>query len=69
MVDPREAKEAKKYLLAGYLQHNALQSEPAMDENIKKLLVWMDRYADSQAPMDLGVYTSSSSLLYPLEDS
>ncbi|KAK7743306.1 Ras-related protein Rab-4A [Diatrype stigma] len=53
MVDPREAKEAKKYLLTGYLQHNVLQSEPAMDESIKKLLAWMDKHADNQKPMDL----------------
>lgn len=53
MVDPREAKEAKKYVLPGYLQRNVLQSEPAMDESIMKLLAWMDKYVDSQEPMDL----------------
>ncbi|EMR65517.1 putative ras family gtpase protein [Eutypa lata UCREL1] len=44
MVDPREAKEAKKYVLPGYLQRNVLQSEPAMDESIMKLLAWMDKF-------------------------
>lgn len=58
MVDPREAKEVKKYLLTGYLQHNVLKSEPAMDESIKKLLAWMDRHANSQKPMDLGAFAS-----------
>lgn len=60
MVDPREAKEAKKYVLPGYLQRNVLQSEPAMDESIMKLLAWMDKYVDSQEPMDLGMSTSPS---------
>lgn len=69
MVDPREAKEAKKYVLPGYLQRNVLQSEPAMDESIMKLLAWMDKYVDSQEPMDLGMATFSSALSNSLEDN
>ncbi|RYP56588.1 hypothetical protein DL769_009907 [Monosporascus sp. CRB-8-3] len=53
MIDPKEAKEARKYLLTGYLHHNVLQGEPALDENIAKLLGWMDKYSEDKKPMDL----------------
>ncbi|RYP51953.1 hypothetical protein DL768_002829 [Monosporascus sp. mg162] len=58
MVDPKEAKEARKYLLTGYLHHNVLQGEPALDENITKLLGWMDKYSEDKKPMDLDKFFS-----------
>jgi hypothetical protein len=52
-VDPKEKNECSKYLSAGYLQHNVIKSEPALDTNIAKLFVWMDQYAEEGKPMDL----------------
>ncbi|ROW05402.1 hypothetical protein VSDG_00565 [Cytospora chrysosperma] len=53
MRDPREKNECSKYLSTGYLQHNVLKSEPAMDENISKFFGWMNKFADEKKPMDL----------------
>ncbi|KAI1846989.1 hypothetical protein JX265_006814 [Neoarthrinium moseri] len=53
MVDPKEKNECSKYLSTGYLQHNVIKSEPALDKSMSKLFRWMDKYANEQKPMDL----------------
>lgn len=53
MLDPKDKNECAKYLAGGYLQHNVLKSEPAIDENISKFLGWMNKFADEEKPLDL----------------
>lgn len=53
MLDPKDKNECSKYLSTGYLQHNVIKSEPAMDTNISKLIGWMDKFAEEKKPMDL----------------
>lgn len=53
MLDPKDKNECSKYLSTGYLQHNVIKSEPAMDENISKFLGWMNKFADAKEPMEL----------------
>ncbi|ETS81645.1 hypothetical protein PFICI_06647 [Pestalotiopsis fici W106-1] len=53
MVDPKEKNECSKYLSTGYLQHNIIKSEPALDVDIAKLFDWMNKFADEKKPMDL----------------
>lgn len=53
MLDPKDKNECSKYLSTGYLQHNVIKSEPAMDTNISKLIGWMDNFAEDKKPMDL----------------
>lgn len=53
MIDPKEKNECSKYLSGGYLQHNVIRSEPALDKDIAQLLGWMNKYADEKKPMDL----------------
>lgn len=53
MVDPKEKNECSKYLTTGYLQHNIVKSEPALDVDIAKLFGWMDKFADEKKQMDL----------------
>lgn len=53
MLDPKEKNECAKYLSSGYLLHNVLKSEPAMDVNMRKLFGWMDKYAAEQKSMPL----------------
>lgn len=53
MIDPKEKNECSKYLSSGYLQHNVIRSEPALDKDIAQLLRWMNKYADEKKPMDL----------------
>lgn len=53
MLDPREKNECAKYLSSGYLLHNVLKSEPAMDANMRKLFGWMDKFAAETKPMPL----------------
>lgn len=53
MLDPKDKNECSKYLSTGYLQHNVIKSEPAMDTNISKLIGWMNKFAEEKKPMDL----------------
>ncbi|ORY62979.1 cytochrome P450 [Pseudomassariella vexata] len=53
ILDPNKKSECSKYLSTGYLLHNVIKSEPAMDINMKKFFGWMDKFADDQKPMDL----------------
>ncbi|KAK8121115.1 hypothetical protein PG999_005235 [Apiospora kogelbergensis] len=53
LLDPKDKHECSKYLSAGYLLHNVLKSEPAMDATMRKFFGWMDRYADNERPMNL----------------
>lgn len=53
MLDPKDKNECSKYLSTGYLQHNVMKSEPAMDTNISKFISWMDKFAAEKKPMDL----------------
>lgn len=53
MLDPKDKNECAKYLSTGYLQHNVMKSEPAIDENISKFFGWMDKFSDEKRPLDL----------------
>ncbi|KAH8898560.1 cytochrome P450 [Thozetella sp. PMI_491] len=53
MLDPKDKNECAKYITTGYLLHNILKCEPAMDKNIKQLWAWMDKFAIEKRPMDL----------------
>ncbi|KAI0176957.1 cytochrome P450 [Pestalotiopsis sp. NC0098] len=53
MIDPKEKNECSKYLSSGYLQHNVIRSEPALDKDIAQLLGWMNKYSDEGKPMEL----------------
>ncbi|KAH9906240.1 cytochrome P450 [Xylariomycetidae sp. FL2044] len=52
-LDPKAKNERSRWLASGYLTKNLLQSEDAIDRQIEKLKEWLDRYAQSGAPMDL----------------
>ncbi|KAI1336932.1 cytochrome P450 [Xylariaceae sp. FL0016] len=52
--DPKYKAEWMKYMSnAGFLLHNVLQYESIMDENMIKLMGWLDRYAEQNKGMDL----------------
>ncbi|KAI1073369.1 cytochrome P450 [Whalleya microplaca] len=52
--DPKQKVEFMKHLsYAGFLLHNVIQYQDIIDENIGKLLGWMDRYSKIKEPMDL----------------
>ncbi|KAK8014602.1 hypothetical protein PG990_007898 [Apiospora arundinis] len=53
MLDPKNKHECAKYLGAGYLLHNVLKSEPAMDASMRKLFGWMNKFANDKRPMNL----------------
>ncbi|KAK7931347.1 hypothetical protein PG985_002059 [Apiospora marii] len=53
LLDPKDKNECSKYLSGGYLLHNVLKSEPAMDASMRKLFGWMDKFADERRPMNL----------------
>ncbi|KAK8084910.1 cytochrome p450 [Apiospora hydei] len=53
LLDPKDKNECSKYLAGGYLLHNVLKSEPAMDTSMRKFFGWMDRFADEKRAMNL----------------
>ncbi|KAK8069631.1 benzoate 4-monooxygenase cytochrome P450 [Apiospora phragmitis] len=53
LLDPKDKNECSKYLSGGYLMHNVLKSEPAMDTSMRKFFGWMNRFADEKRPMNL----------------
>lgn len=53
MLEPKDKNECAKYLSKGYLQHNVIKSEPAMDENISKFFGWVKTFAHEKKSMEL----------------
>ncbi|KAK7942902.1 cytochrome P450 [Apiospora aurea] len=53
LLDPKDKNECSKYLAGGYLLHNVLKSEPAMDASMRKFFGWMNRFADEKRAMNL----------------
>ncbi|RKU39859.1 hypothetical protein DL546_000216 [Coniochaeta pulveracea] len=52
-LDPKKKVERSRNLASGYSLSNLIQSEDAVSHTIEMLLDWMNKYAESQEPMEL----------------
>ncbi|KAK8102239.1 hypothetical protein PG984_015385 [Apiospora sp. TS-2023a] len=57
-TDPKQKMERSRRLAPGYALSNVIKSEPAIDETVSMFLNWLDAYASSRKPMDLGKFFS-----------
>ncbi|EER40302.1 benzoate 4-monooxygenase cytochrome P450 [Histoplasma capsulatum H143] len=55
-TDPKVKLELSKHLAPAYTLSNLLINEPSVSETIKLLLGWLDKFASSGEPIDLGKY-------------
>lgn len=55
-TDPKRKVAMSRNFAAGYTMSNLLHNEGHIDGMIQLFLGWMDKFADSGEPMDLGLF-------------
>lgn len=56
VLEPKDKVELSRQLASAYAMSNVIQSEEQIGTLIESLMKWLDKYADSQEPMDLAKF-------------